>query len=35
MAYLVDLDMVDFDIILDMNWIHAYYTSIDCRTRVV
>ncbi|KAH0646574.1 hypothetical protein KY284_034458 [Solanum tuberosum] len=35
MADLVELDMVDFDVILGMDWVHAYYASIDCRTRVV
>ena len=32
---LVELDMLDFDIILGMDWLHAYSASIDCRTRVV
>ena len=27
--------MVDFDIILGMDWLHAYYASIDYRTRRV
>lgn len=27
--------MVDFDVILGMYWLHAYYASIDCRTREV
>lgn len=27
--------MNDFDVILGMNWLHACYASIDCRTRVV
>ena len=35
MANLVDLDIVDFDVILGMEWLHACYTSIYCRTRVV
>uniref|UniRef100_M1DU27 Gag-pol polyprotein n=1 Tax=Solanum tuberosum TaxID=4113 RepID=M1DU27_SOLTU len=35
MAELVELDMVDFDVILDMDWLHAYYASVVCRTRVV
>nr|AAV31171.1 Putative polyprotein, identical [Solanum tuberosum] len=35
MADLVDLDMVDFDVISGMDWLHACYTSLDCRTRVV
>ena len=32
---LVELDMLDFDVILGMDWLHACYASIDCRTRVV
>ncbi|XP_069148041.1 uncharacterized protein [Solanum lycopersicum] len=35
MANLVKLYMVDFDVILGMNWIYASYGSIDCRTGVV
>ena len=31
---LVELDMLDFDIILGMDWLHACFASIDCRTRV-
>ncbi|XP_049381296.1 uncharacterized protein LOC125845822 [Solanum stenotomum] len=27
--------MVDFDVVLGMDWLHAYYASIDCRTRRV
>ena len=27
--------MLDFDVILGMNWLHACFASIDCRTRVV
>ncbi|KAF3633980.1 hypothetical protein FXO38_14860 [Capsicum annuum] len=30
---LIELDMVDFDIILGMDWLHSCYASIDCRTR--
>ena len=29
---LVELNMVDFDVILWMDWLHAYYASIDYRT---
>ena len=29
MADLVELDMVDFDVILGMNWLHACYALID------
>ena len=32
---LVELDMVDFDVILGMDWLHACFASIYCRTRVV
>ncbi|KAH0784270.1 hypothetical protein KY290_003868 [Solanum tuberosum] len=35
MADLVELDMVGFDVILGMDWLHACYASVDCRTRVV
>ena len=27
--------MVDFDVILGMDWLYSSYASIDCRTRVV
>ena len=27
--------MVDFDIILGMDWLHLCYASVDCRTRIV
>ena len=32
---LVELEMVDFDVNLGMDWLHYYYTSVDCRTRIV
>ena len=32
---LVELDMLDFDIIFGMDWLHACFSSTDCRTRVV
>ena len=32
---LVELDMLDFDVILGMYWLHSCFASIDCRTRVV
>ena len=35
MTDLVELEMVDFDVILGMDWLHACYASIDCKTRVV
>ena len=31
----VELNMLDFDIILGMDWLRACFASIDCRTRVV
>ena len=31
----VELEMVNFDVILGMEWLHACFMSIDCRTRVV
>lgn len=31
----VELDMVNYDVILGMHWLHAYFASIDCRIRVV
>ena len=27
--------MVDFDVILGMDWLHSCYASVDCRTRIV
>ena len=35
LADLIELDMVDFDVILGMDWLYSSYASIDCRTRVV
>ncbi|WMV41657.1 hypothetical protein MTR67_035042 [Solanum verrucosum] len=32
---LVELDMLDFDVILGMDWLHSCYASIDCRTHIV
>ena len=32
---LVKFEIVDFDVILDIDWLHSCYASIDCRTRVV
>ncbi|XP_069150141.1 uncharacterized protein [Solanum lycopersicum] len=31
---LVELDMLDFDIILGMDWLHACFASIDCRKKM-
>ena len=32
---LVELGMMDFDVILDMDWLHSCYASVDCRNRIV
>ena len=32
---LVELDMVDFDVNMGMDWLHEFFASIDCRTRIV
>ena len=32
---LIELDMLDFDVTLGMDWLHACFASINCRTRVV
>ena len=31
-ADLVEVVMVDFDVILGIDWLHACYESIDCKT---
>ncbi|MDV3143947.1 MAG: hypothetical protein Q8763_02865 [Candidatus Phytoplasma australasiaticum] len=35
LANLIKLKMVDFDVILGMDWLHACYASVDYRTRNV
>ena len=32
---LVELDMLDFDVMLGVDWFHSCYASIDCRIQVV
>ena len=32
---ILEVDKVYFDVILGMDFLHACYASIDCRTRVV
>lgn len=32
MADLIELDTIDFNIILGTDWLHVCYASIDCRT---
>ena len=34
-ADLIELNMLDFDIILGMDWVHKCYAIIDCRNMVV
>ena len=34
-ADLVELDMIDFDVILGMDLLHSFYTTIACKNRVV
>ena len=34
MGDLIELYMVDIDVILVMDWLHACYAYIDCRTQV-
>ena len=34
-VYLVELDMLDFDIILGMDWLHDSFATIGYRIRVV
>ena len=35
MSDLVDLEIVYSDVIIGMDWLHAFYALIDCGTRVV
>ena len=32
---LVELKIIDFDVILGMDWLHACFASIDCKTGLV
>ena len=34
-ADLVELEMVDFDVILGMDWLHSCYASVNCITTIV
>ena len=34
-ADLIELAMLDFDIIIGMDWLHECYAIVDCRNRVV
>lgn len=35
MADLVELDMVDFYVILCMDWLYACYAFVDCRVQIL
>lgn len=35
MVDLIELNMVNFDVIVTINWLYACYASIDCRTQVL
>ena len=35
MVDLIELDMVHFDVILGMDWLHACYASVNSRNRFV
>ena len=32
---LIELNMIDFDVILGMDWLYAYFASTNCCKRVV
>ncbi|KAF3622660.1 RNA-directed DNA polymerase -like protein [Capsicum annuum] len=34
-ADLVELEMIDFDVILGMDWLHSCYATVDCINRIV
>ena len=34
-TYLIELTILDFDIILGMDWLHKLYATIDCRNKIV
>ncbi|XP_070036536.1 uncharacterized protein [Nicotiana tomentosiformis] len=35
MANLIELGMVDFDVIMGMDWLYSCFVKLDCRTRTV
>ena len=35
LSYLVEIDMVDFDVIMGMDWLSSYYATVDFRTNIV
>ena len=34
-ANLVELEMVDVNVILGMDWLYSCYASVDCRSRII
>lgn len=32
---LVDLEMIDFDVIMRLDWLYSCYTKLDCRSKIV
>ncbi|XP_070029844.1 uncharacterized protein [Nicotiana sylvestris] len=34
-AELIELEMVDFDVIMGMNWLSSFYAILDCRAKIV
>ncbi|XP_059315286.1 uncharacterized protein LOC132065770 [Lycium ferocissimum] len=34
-ANLIELDVVDFDVIIGIDWLASYYANVDCRTKIV
>ncbi|XP_070020045.1 uncharacterized protein [Nicotiana sylvestris] len=35
MADIIELEMVDFDVIMGMNWLYSCFAKLDCQTRVM
>ncbi|XP_070020578.1 uncharacterized protein [Nicotiana sylvestris] len=34
-AGLIELDMVEFDVIIGMDWLASYHANVDCRSKIV
>ncbi|XP_070045040.1 uncharacterized protein [Nicotiana tomentosiformis] len=34
-AYLIELDMVEFDVIMGMDWLASCYANVDCKSKMV
>ncbi|XP_070046584.1 uncharacterized protein [Nicotiana tomentosiformis] len=35
MANLIELGMIDFDVIMGMDWLYSCFAKLDCRTRIM